>query len=109
MSSTSPLEASNNGSIILSCPGVKSRYIVFTNADSDSDYIYINWEQYLGTNPPSTPYPVVYDRRLKNHWGFGINIGTFDAQGFHVFWDYRANWLRKFAADHPDYKIVLPE
>ena len=59
----------------------------------------------------------MYDRRLSNHGGKGINVLLVDVVNAYEgirgptfwFWDEDAKWLREFARGHPDVKIPLPE
>lgn len=67
------------------------------------DYIYISWP--TGEKTPAD-YPWIYDRRLSHHQGRGINLAPI---GGPAFWDEGARWLRKFAKEHPDLKIPMPE
>ena len=90
----------------LSCPGVKEGGLDTATLKETSDYIYINWEPMFGTNEPPSGYPVIYDRRLSNHGGLGINVF---ATGGPPFWDWRGHWLKKFAAEHPDTHLIMPE
>jgi hypothetical protein len=94
---------------IFLCPGSHSLVGSATNIDEWMDYIYIPWAG-GATNTPSD-YPLMYDRRLSNHGGKGINvvrIGTMNGvEG--AFWDENAEQLKAFAAKHPDFHIPLPE
>ena len=60
-------------------------------------------------------YPVLYDKRLSNHNSKGIfilNIEKIRQPKTAVpgpFWDEGAQWLKKFAKDHPDLNISMPE
>jgi hypothetical protein len=82
------------------------------------DYIYIPWPR---TDGEYAKYPLMYDRRLSNHNGKGICVvlveqavcpacpdfpETYKGQ---FFWDEGAKWLQKFAKEHPDLKIPMPE
>jgi len=91
---------------ILSCPGVRKRSLTVTNTAIESDYVYINWTPFFGTNAVPDGYPLMYDRHLSNHAGFGINILPVNGV---IFWDLRARWLKDFAAKHPEYHVPLPE
>ncbi len=71
--------------------------------DSWVDYIYIYWSE--GVKTPSE-YPLVFDKRLSNHKGKGINILLV---GHKYFWDENAKWLMGFVKKHPELKIQLPE
>jgi hypothetical protein len=90
----------------------------WTNIAEWMDYFYIRWPSVTGLY---TNYPLMYDRRLSNHGGKGINVllveglvgsaivgkpETFRGQ---FFWDEDAKWLRAFARDHPEAHIPLPE
>lgn len=84
-----------------------------SNADQWMDYIYIYWPE--GKDTPKD-YPVIYDRKLSNHGGKGINILRREgiAPGPKMYnpkpiWDKNAEWLKKFAKEHPEYNIPLPE
>jgi hypothetical protein len=76
------------------------------------DYTYVYWPE--GTNTPIT-YPLLYDRRLSNHAGRGINVllvqGTHHRKGAPgtILWDPEADWLKGFAREHPEFNIKLPE
>jgi hypothetical protein len=85
------------------CKGSQSHVGSLTNVDAWMDYIYIPWS--TGTSTPPD-YPVMYDRRLSNHQGTGINILWVDTS---VSWDKGAKELKEFAAKHPDLHIPLPE
>jgi hypothetical protein len=100
------------------CPWRSRQAGSWTNVTEWMDYFYIPWPSVTGA---CTNYPLMYDRRLANHAGKGINIllveqavhpavppepATFHGQ---FFWDENARWLRKFVREHPDLKIPLPE
>lgn len=72
-------------------------------ADEWMDYIYVPWQ-----NPSELPgnYPLIYDRRLANHKGKGINIVLLNGQ---VMWDRNAQYLKEFIKEHPDLDVPLPE
>lgn len=74
-----------------------------TNIDEWMDYIYIPWSTGANTLPD---YPLMYDRRLSNHQGKGINLLFMDGS---VIWDKDAKELKAFAAKHPEFQIPLPE
>lgn len=74
-----------------------------TNVDEWMDYIYIPWA--TGANTPPD-YPLMYDRRLSNHQGKGINVVYLDG---HVEFDEGAKRLKAFAAKHPKLHIPMPE
>lgn len=90
---------------LLVCPGTGKNWGSYTNAEVWADYLYINWSRYYGTNEPPGDYPLVYDRRLSNHKGRGVNIGAVDGS---VRWDPNAVSLRVFATKHPEYDVPLP-
>ncbi len=90
----------------LVCPGSGHEPGSFANADSWTDYTFIDWSVVLGTNPVPGDYPIAYDRFMSNHCSHGINVLTVD--GF-VRWDPQAEWLRNFAAEHPKFKLRIPE
>ncbi|MGD0207040.1 MAG: hypothetical protein ABSC89_05480 [Verrucomicrobiota bacterium] len=90
----------------------------WTNVTEWMDYFYVPWPSVTGVY---TNYPLMYDRRLANHGGKGINILLVEQavhpavphkpETFHgqFFWDEDARWLQKFAKEHPDLKVPLPE
>lgn len=88
--------------VALWCPGrINSR---FKDGGEGTDYIYIRWPVLVQDR--DSEYPLVYDRRLSNHDGIGINITTTSGR---VFWDRNGKWLRKFVRKHPEFNIPLPE
>jgi hypothetical protein len=103
----SPIEFTNNilGWDLLSCPGVGRKLLAAPTNVDECDYAYVNWEPFFGTNTVPNDYPLIYDRRLSNHKGLGINVLTTTS----CFWDYRARWLKAFAASHPEYHLPIPE
>lgn len=87
------------------CPGRKGSVPgSWRDIEAWSDYTYVYWPSGRTGTPPD--YPLMYDRRLSNHQGKGINIVTV---GKKVFWDRNSKWLRKFAQGHPEFNIPLPE
>jgi hypothetical protein len=100
------------------CPWRSKQAGSWTNITVWMDYFYIPWPSITGAY---TKYPLMYDRRLANHGGKGINIllaeqavhpaSPPNPETFHgqFFWDEDAKWLRKFAREHPDLKIPMPE
>jgi hypothetical protein len=94
---------------IFLCPSSHSITGSAANIDEWMDYIYIPWPG--GTTNTPSDYPIMYDRRLSNHGGEGINvvrIGNMNGtEG--AFWDEDAEQLKAFAAKHPDLHIPLPE
>jgi hypothetical protein len=103
----SPSEFTNSPAarVHLFCPGVGRESSRLKNVN-ECDYTYVNWEPFFGTNSVPNDYPLIYDRRLSNHRGLGINVVTC---GGSCFWDYRARWLRAFAAKHPEYHVPVAE
>jgi hypothetical protein len=92
--------------VLLTCPGSRHTPGSFTNADSWADYTFVDWSVVFGTNTVPDNYPIAYDRFMSNHAGHGVNILT--VNGF-VKWDPNAEWLKKFATEHPDAKLPMPE
>ena len=73
----------------------------------NGDYVFLDWsKQSNGFEKLPSKRPLKYDRRLSNHIGRGINILMVDGS---VEWDSNAEWLKKFAAEHPSIKLPLPE
>lgn len=71
------------------------------------DYTYINWSnQTKGPDFDKVGYPMIYDCRLGNHGGRGINILMTDGT---IIWDPGAGWLQRFAENHPADKIPIPQ
>ena len=91
---------------LLICPGAGRSPGRFANADAWSDYTFIDWSIYLGTNTVPSDYPIAYDRHIRNHGGGGVNVLTVD--GF-VQWDSEAKLLKGFADEHPNLKLSIPE
>ena len=90
----------------LMCPRTGHPPGNFTNADSWTDYIFLNWEAILGSNSVPSDYPLAYDRRLGNHKGKGVNVLRVDGL---AFWDPGAKWLAAFADRHPSFRVPIPE
>ena len=90
---------------MITCGGVRAHYVTLTNASQEADYVYMHWDQFVGTNYPGN-YPLIYDRRMQNHYGLGVNVLLTSGERF---WDFRGRWLRKFAREHPEYKLRPPE
>ena len=100
------------------CPWDRKRPGSWTNVTEWIDYFYVPWPSVTGVY---TNYPLMYDRRLANHSGKGINVVLVEQavnpgipghpETFHgqIFWDEGAKWLQKFAKEHPDLKMPLPE
>lgn len=71
------------------------------------DYFFVDWsKQPEAIEKLPGKRPLTYDRRLSNHDGRGINILMADGS---VEWDSNAEWLKKFAAEHPNAKLPMPE
>ena len=82
------------------------------------DYFYLHWPSVSGVY---TNYPLMYDRRLSNHSGRGINILLVEQtvnpasppspESYHgqFFGDEGAKWLQAFAKEHPELDIPMPE
>ena len=85
------------------CPGSGTPPGSITNVDQWMDYIYIYWPD--GEKTP-TNYPWVYERRLRHHQGKGIHVAPIDGD---AFWDEGAEWLQRFAEEHPELRIPMPE
>lgn len=96
-------ELSNPAFLI--CPGTGHTPASFLNSDSWADYTLVDWPALLGTNSVPSTYPIAYDRSLTNHGGRGVNVLT--ADGF-VHWDPNAQGLKKFVAQHPNFKLSIP-
>jgi hypothetical protein len=100
------------------CPWDGKRPGSWTNITEWMDYFYVYWP---GVEGVYSNYPLMYDRRLANHGGKGINIllveqaahpaVPHEPETFHgqSFWDEDAKWLRQFAKEHPDLRIPMPE
>lgn len=97
-------ELSNPAFLI--CAGSGHKPGSFSDADTWADYSLVNWSMLVGTNPIPSAYPIAYDGSMANHGGRGINVLGVD--GF-VRWDPMAEGLKKFAAEHPNFKLHLPE
>ena len=85
------------------CPGSGNGPGSFSNVMTWMDYVYVNWP-----NDKDIPddFPVMYDKRLANHRGTGLNV--LFASGEIIF-DTNAVRLRQFAKEHPQFNILLPE
>lgn len=71
------------------------------------DYFFVDWsKQPVPLEKLPGKVPRMYDRRMGNHDGRGINILMADGS---IEWDSNAEWLKKFAAEHPDAKLPMPE
>jgi prepilin-type processing-associated H-X9-DG protein len=91
---------------ILHCPGSPSQPQTIGESPHRSDYVYVYWPQLLPDRAKTLPggYPIVYDAKLSNHKGKGVNILLVDGS---VIWDERARWLTHFAAEHPE--VIVPK
>ena len=92
------------GHLPLACPGAETN-LLQSIQDRIIDYYYIDWSELSGVANVST-YPQIYDRRLSNHEGRGINILMVNGS---VKWDSNAEWLKRFSAEHPNTKVPIPE
>lgn len=71
------------------------------------EYFFVDWSKLSdGPSTSSGKLPLMYDRRMSNHAGRGINILMVDGT---VEWDSNAEWLKKFVAEHPHAKLPMPE
>lgn len=88
---------------LLTCPGVRAK----SGTGSQNDYLYVDWSKLSqSADAASGKYPLMYDRRMSNHDGRGINVLLMDGT---VEWDPNAERLKKFAADHPNANLPMPE
>ena len=73
----------------------------------NENYFSMDWSK-LPDGPGTShhKYPLMYDRRMSNHDGRGINILMTDGS---IEWDSNAEWLKEFAAEHPNAKLPIPE
>ncbi len=86
------------------CPSVKQAATTGGDAITAMGYYYVDWSKWYGTNDAPEDYPILYDRRLQNHHGQGINIVLLNGT---VFWDAKAEWFLDFVKKHPDYGLIL--
>jgi prepilin-type processing-associated H-X9-DG protein len=92
---------------LLACPGARAKQSQSTNVTGPSDYFYNDWSRMAQRQSNAfSKYPMAYDRRLSNHDGRGVNVLMLDGS---VEWDQHAEGLKKFGAEHPDFKIPIPE
>lgn len=96
-------ELSNPAFLI--CPGSGHTPGSFSNADSWADYTFVDWPAILGTNSVPSGYPIAYDRSLNSHGGCGIDVLTVDGL---VHWEPKAEGVKRFAAEHPSFKLSVP-
>jgi hypothetical protein len=85
------------------CPGSGTPPGAMTNVDQWMDDIYLYWPH--GEKTP-TNYPWIYERRLSHHQGRGIHVAPV---GGDAFWDEGATGLQRFAKEHPELRIPMPE
>ena len=87
----------------LICPSAK---YLGVHINDESDYIYVDWSLVnVEQNADMAKYPLIYDRKLANHQGKGINIVMVDGS---TMWDENADWLRNFSFQHLAYRLQLP-
>ena len=91
--------------LLLTCPGKRPRVATLPSVVDQSDYIYANWEPFLGTNDVPDNYPLIYDKHMANHSSMGINVLTRRGPS----WDFRARSLARFAKEYPKYGLVVPD
>ncbi|HOX60211.1 MAG TPA: hypothetical protein PLC99_25320 [Verrucomicrobiota bacterium] len=73
----------------------------------NKDYYFVDWsKQPEPLEKLPSKRPLMYDRRMNNHDGRGINILMVDGS---IEWDSNAKWLKRFAAEHWDAKLPMPE
>jgi hypothetical protein len=88
------------------------RHLKLTSIEDSIDYIYIYWP--TGMKTPKN-YPLMYSRRLSDFEGkiFIIFVNVVHdyrlSNPDNAFWDKNAEWLQKFAREHPQFKIPMPE
>ncbi len=94
------------------CPGSGGLTGALTNVLSWTDYYYVHLPR---TGNSSGDCALIYDRRLSNHRGHGINVvivGTLRTPfppPSALFWDSNAKWVRKFSEQRPDLAIPIPQ
>ena len=93
---------------------LRTRIGSITNVDQWSDFLYVYWPEGKDKTPGNLP--LLYDRRMSNHGGKGINVFLVGAGGAlrpqpkgTWFWDEGARWLKEFVREHPQLKISMPE
>ena len=90
---------------VLVCPKVGEE--VHKGEMQKGTYTYINWSaRPRGADWDLGKHPLFYDSRFSNHGGEGINVVTMDGT---AWWDAHAQWLQKFAAQHPDADLPTPQ
>jgi prepilin-type processing-associated H-X9-DG protein len=78
-----------------------------TSTPGQPDYFFIDWSTRLrGPDYKDSTYPLLYDYRLSNHRGRGINIAMCDGT---ARWDPGAAWLKQFIAAHPEANLPMPQ
>lgn len=88
---------------LLVCPNAE---YLGVHINGESDYIYVNWSlANVEQNADMAKFPLIYDSKLANHDGKGINIIMIDES---TMWDENADWLRSFSFQHPAYNLQLP-
>jgi len=91
--------------VLEKCPGAVSGDK--TGGKEDPDYVFVNWHEWFTiTNAPPDDYPLVYDRKLSNHHGLGVNVLSVCGE---VVWDKRAQQLKNFSLQHPEYHLPIPQ
>ena len=100
------------------CPWDHKTPEEWSNITEWMDYVYLPWPSVKGKY---ANYPLMYDRHMANHNGKGICILLVDGavrptapphpKTYHgqFFWDEDAQWLQKFAREHPECNIPLPK
>jgi hypothetical protein len=91
---------------LLICPGSGHAPGSFQNANTWTDYEFMDWALFLGTNTVPGGYPIAYDRSIRSHVGRGVNVVNVNGL---VRWDPAAQSLIAFAAEHPEVKLRIPE
>jgi len=104
---------------MLVCPRGSRPAGSWTDVAEWADYTYVHWPS--ATDGHANSYPLVYDRRMSNHVGKGINVllveqtvhpASPSMPGSHhgqLFWDEGAKWLQGFAKEHPGLVVLMPE
>jgi hypothetical protein len=101
-----------NAQSLFRCPGSRGTPGALTNVVVWMDYHYALVPR---SSSNRSDCALIYDRRLSNHSGTGINvaiIGLLDTPLLTpsaLFWDKNAKWLSKFAEQHPDLAIPMPK
>lgn len=90
----------------LVCPGTESNLGAPKDVHQWMDYIFLDWSLWQADSITfGGDYPLMYDRALANHGGRGVYVLRVDGT---VIWDPGAEWLKRFAVEHPQLKIRLP-